>query len=102
MSTTNKRPYFFFSFFLASLIFLFFGPIAQSQEKKRAGKRGQKKVVQYKKYQSFDLGGLQIDGKVLAPGDLTINNQERRGTDYPLFNRRHFRPEIVQDIHDTR
>lgn len=80
--------------FLLALCFLVYA----QEGRKRKGNV----IVKYKKHQTFDLGALQIEGKVLAPGDLTINDQGTRNTDYPLFNRRHFRDEMIQDIYDAR
>ena len=71
--------------------------MAQKKEKKRPDV-----IVEYEKYQSFDFGSLQIEGKILAPGDLTINNEGNRNTDYPLFNRKHYRNKIIKDIHSIR
>ena len=85
---------------LASLTLLFVIPVTSWAQKKRT--QDKNVIVRYKKYQSFDLSGLQIKGRILAPGDLTINDRGRRGTDYPLFDRKHFRQEMLRDIDDIR
>ena len=70
---------------------------------KEGGKKGPKKViVEYKKYESFDLGGMQIEGDVLTPGDLTVEGQDNEVLGHRLFNRKHFRLEIKQDIHGMK
>ena len=73
--------------------------IAQAQQK---GKKGKKVIVEYEKYQSFDLGSLQIEGRVLAPGDLTINNDANPGAEYPLYDRKHYRKKMIKDINSMR
>ena len=35
-------------------------------------------LVKYKKYESFDLGNLEIKGKIIAPGDLTVKERARK------------------------
>ena len=88
-------------FLLLSAMAFFSIPFtAQAQGNSKTGKKNV--IVEYKRYESFDLGGLQIEGKVLAPGDLTIDDQGRDQTDYDLFNRRHFRKEIIKDVFNTR
>ena len=32
----------------------------------------------YKKYERFDLGNLEIKGSVVAPGDLSVRERERK------------------------
>ena len=66
--------------------------------KDRGKKAPRKVIVEYKKYESFDLGGMQIEGDVITPGDLTVEGQENELLGHGLFNRKHFRREIKQDI----
>lgn len=59
-------------------------------------------IVEYKKYESFDLGNLEIEGQLIAPGDLTVQERERRRFTRPLFERYDFDPEVTQDIKTLR
>ena len=65
-------------------------------------KRKKNAIVEYKKYQAVDLGDLQIDGRIIAPGNLTINENDQNDLEYPLFNRKHFRHQIIKDINNIR
>lgn len=58
--------------------------------------------VEYKKYESFDLGNLEIEGKIIAPGDLTVQERERRRFNRNLFERPNFNNEIKEDIQHLR
>jgi hypothetical protein len=49
-----------------------------------------KKIIKYKKYESFDLGSLEIKGSIVAPGDITIQERNRRRFRSLLFEKPHF------------
>lgn len=59
-------------------------------------------VVKYKKYESFDLGNLEIKGQIIAPGDLTVKERARKIFRRDLFDRFNFNPEIKGDIQNLR
>lgn len=59
-------------------------------------------IIEYKKYESFDLGNLEIEGQLIAPGDLTVQERERRRFSRNLFERYDFDPETKQDIKTLR
>lgn len=59
-------------------------------------------IVKYKQYESFDLGNLEIEGKVIAPGDLSVKERQRKKFYRDLFVREDFNREIVQDIDNLR
>lgn len=59
-------------------------------------------IVEYKKYQAIDLGDLQIDGRIVSPGDITINDQSNNEEEYPLFNRKNFHHRIIEDVNNIR
>jgi hypothetical protein len=59
-------------------------------------------IIEYKKYESFDLGNLEIEGQLIAPGDLTVQERERRRFSRPLFERYDFDPEVTTDIKTLR
>lgn len=59
-------------------------------------------IVKYKKYESFDLGNLEIKGQIIAPGDLTVKERARKVFRRDLFDRFNFNPEIKGDIKNLR
>lgn len=68
------------------------------------GKPGAKKnvIIKYKQYESFDLGNLEIKGKIIAPGDLSVKERQRKRFSRPLFERDQFDPEVRKDIQNLR
>lgn len=66
--------------------------------------QGKKKnvIIKYKQYESFDLGNLEIKGKIIAPGDLSVKERQRKRFSRPLFERDHFDPEVRTDIQNLR
>ena len=78
-----------------------FGQKATSKAAPQAHPR-RKVIIEYKKYQAIDLGDLQIEGEVVAPGDITIERQDSQHLDYELFEQNHFRRESTRDIQDIR
>ena len=59
-------------------------------------------VVEYKKYESFDLGNLEVKGQILAPGDLSVKERDRRVFERALYERFNFDKESKQDIRNLR
>jgi hypothetical protein len=47
----------------------------------------EKIIYEYKKYEKFDLGDLEIKGQLIAPGDLSVRERERKRMEIPLFHR---------------
>ena len=68
------------------------------------GNKGAKKnvIIKYKQYESFDLGNLEIKGKIIAPGDLSVKERQRKRFSRPLFERDQFDPEVRKDIQNLR
>lgn len=66
--------------------------------------KGSKKnvIIKYKQYESFDLGNLEIKGKIIAPGDLSVKERQRKRFSRPLFERDQFDPEVRKDIQNLR
>ncbi len=58
-------------------------------------KAKEKVVYKYKKRQRVDLGDLEIKGKILAPGDITVSERERKRFRRDLYDRRDF-DEIIR------
>lgn len=64
---------------------------------------GEEKVIyQYKKYEKFDLGDLEVKGQLIAPGDLSVRERERRRFELDLYNRAEFDDKIQHDIRTLR
>jgi hypothetical protein len=50
-------------------------------------------IYQYKKYEKFDLGSLDLNGELLAPGDISVRERERNRIKLDLFDRK-----IMRDL----
>ena len=61
-----------------------------------------KVIYQYKKYEKFDLGDLEVKGQLIAPGDLSVRERERRRFELDLYNRTDFDPNIKHDLQTLR
>lgn len=59
-------------------------------------------IVKYKEYESFDLGSLEIKGTVMAPGDLSVRERERKVFAAGLYDRPDFNQELEEDIRNLR
>lgn len=62
----------------------------------------QKVIYQYKKYEKFDLGNLEVKGELMAPGDISVRERERRRFEMDLFNRKEFDTFIKKDVESLR
>ena len=67
-------------------------------------KKGKKSnvIYKYKQYESFDLGNLEIKGNLIAPGDLSVKERQRKFFSRELFDRDDFHPEVNEDIRNLR
>ncbi len=63
---------------------------------------GKRTIYKYKKYERFDLGDFEIKGNIISPGDLSVQERERRVFNRKLFDRFDFDPEIKEDIENFR
>jgi len=61
-----------------------------------------KVIYQYKKYEKFDLGDMEVKGQLIAPGDLSVRERERRRFELDLYNRADFEDKIQHDIKTLR
>ena len=67
------------------------------------GVSGEDKIIyQYKKYEKFDLGDLEIKGDILAPGDLSVNQRGRREFTRKLYDKSDFDRESLDDAQEIR
>jgi hypothetical protein len=62
----------------------------------------QKTIYQYKKYEKFDLGNLEVKGQLIAPGDISVRERERRRFELDLFSRKDFDDFIKKDVESLR
>ncbi len=62
----------------------------------------EKVIYQYKKYEKFDLGNLEVKGQLIAPGDISVRERERRRFELDLFSRKDFDAFIKKDVESLR
>jgi len=62
----------------------------------------EKVIYQYKKYEKFDLGNLEVKGQLIAPGDISVRERERRRFELDLYSRKDFDPFIKKDVESLR
>lgn len=62
----------------------------------------EKVIYQYKKYEKFDLGNLEVKGQLIAPGDISVRERERKRFELDLYTRKDFEPFIKKDIETLR
>lgn len=62
----------------------------------------EKVIYQYKKYEKFDLGNLEVKGQLIAPGDISVRERERRRFEVDLFSRKDFDGFIKKDVESLR
>lgn len=61
-----------------------------------------KVIYQYKKYEKFDLGNLEVKGQLIAPGDISVRERERRRFELDLYTRKDFDAFIKKDVESLR
>jgi hypothetical protein len=59
-------------------------------------------VYKYKDYEVIDLGSLEIKGQIIAPGDLTISEKERKVFKRSLLEKENFDYENKREIENLR
>ncbi len=62
----------------------------------------QKVIYQYKKYERFDLGNLEVKGELIAPGDISVRERERKRFEVDLYTRDNFDPFVKKDVDSLR
>jgi hypothetical protein len=58
----------------------------------------EKIIYKYKTYEKFDLGGLKVKGKIIAPTDLTVKTRQTKVFKENLYEKRNFNKENFEDI----
>lgn len=79
---------------LAMLLSFYIIGEAQGQE--------QKTIYEYKKYEKFDLGNLEVKGQLIAPGDISVRERDRRRFELDLYTRKDFDGFVKKDIESLR
>jgi len=59
-------------------------------------------VYKYKDYEVIDLGSLEIKGQIIAPGDITISEKERKVFKRSLLEKENFDYENKREIENLR
>lgn len=59
-------------------------------------------IYEYKKYERFDLGNLEVKGQLIAPGDISVRERERKRFQLELYSRKDFNPFIRKDMESIR
>jgi hypothetical protein len=55
-------------------------------------------VYEYRKYEKFDLGNLEVQGELMAPGDISVRERERERLVIDLFIRKQSQDFMKKDI----
>ncbi|HLT23098.1 MAG TPA: hypothetical protein VKZ84_06635 [Bacteriovoracaceae bacterium] len=64
---------------------------------------GEEKVIyEYKKYEKFDLGNLEVQGELIAPGDISVRERDRKKFNLDFYERKDFSSFVKQDIEAFR
>lgn len=66
------------------------------------GQDNQKVIYEYKKYEKFDLGNLEVKGQLIAPGDISVRERDRRRFELDLYSRKDFDQFIKKDVESLR
>ena len=59
-------------------------------------------VYKYKEYETIDLGSMEIKGQIIAPGDLSVNERERKIFIRSLLEKSNFDSENKREIENLR
>jgi hypothetical protein len=53
---------------------------------------------EYKKYERFDLGNLEVDGQVIAPGDISVRQRARNRIKRQINQRDNFLDLMKEEV----
>ncbi len=59
-------------------------------------------LYKYKDYDVIDLGSLEVKGEIVAPGDLTVVERDKKEFDKRLLEKNNFDLEIKREIENLR
>ncbi len=88
-----KRKYMKFILFLPLVLMISLS--TNAEEKKNT-------VYKYKEYEVIDLGSMEVKGQIIAPGDLTVNERERKVFKRSLLEKDNFDFENRREIENLR
>ena len=80
---------------LTLLLLLSFSQSIAAEEKKNT-------VYKYKEYEVIDLGSMEVKGQIIAPGDLTVAERERKVFKRSLLEKNNFDFENKREIENLR
>ncbi len=66
-----------------------------------AQKADENVIYKYREHESFDLGSLEIQGQIIAPGDLSIQQRSRNDFSTTLYDRTNFIDVIKREANHT-
>ncbi|MCK6594313.1 MAG: hypothetical protein L6Q33_03865 [Bacteriovoracaceae bacterium] len=81
---------------ITTILLLTFSSLTLAQDKKNDV------VYKYKDYDVIDLGSLEVKGEIVAPGDLTVVEREKKDFDKRLLEKNNFDLEIKREIENLR
>lgn len=55
-------------------------------------------IIEYKQYERFDLGSMEIKGNIIAPGDISVQERKRKTFNSRLINKTDFDELIITDV----
>ena len=77
------------------IIFLLFSNLILAETKEKV-------ITEYKKYEKFNLGDLEVKGDLMAPGDITVKERARIRIENSLFERKDYFDLIKNDFTNMR
>ena len=60
--------------------------------------QNKQELYEYKKYERFDLGDLEVRGELLAPGDISVQERDRQRFEVDLYERKDSLDLARQDV----
>jgi hypothetical protein len=58
----------------------------------------EKVIYEYKKYERFDLGNLEVQGEIIAPGDISVRQRKRKKIRSTIYERTDYYDVIKKEI----
>lgn len=59
-------------------------------------------IYEYKKYEKFDLGNLEVKGELIAPGDISVRERDRKRFSTEFYIRDSLNEQVLEDIKNLR
>ncbi len=75
---------------------------AQEATSQAATTSKEEPIYKYKDYDVIDLGSLEVKGEIMAPGDLTVAERDKKNFDRRLLEKNNFDLEIKREIENLR